>query len=223
MNNRWITQVIFLLALSLGASSCAPVIRDTANSYSSISMIEISSSLPSHPINVGFDVDDTVLFSTPGYHYGLTNKDGPDNTNKYGKAPLSTKAFWHDMNMEFDKYSIPIKSGRRLIKLHKSRGDNIYFITARVKSPDERLTQVLKQTFGLSIDPQVIFTGNKSKVNSIQEFNISLFYGDSDSDIISAIKSGIRVIRVLRPLLSNNPNPSNPGKYKERVLQNSGY
>ena len=223
MNNRWITQVIFLLALSLAVSSCAPILRDAAFSYSSISIIEISSSLPSHPINVGFDVDDTVLFSSPGYHYGLNNKDGPDNTNKYGKAPLSSKAFWNDMNMEFDKYSIPIKSGRRLIEMHKSRGDNIYFITARFKSPGERLTQLLKRTFGLSINPQVIFTENKSKANPIQKFNISLYYGDSDAEIIQAKKSGIRAIRVLRPLMSNNPNPSNPGKYKERVLQDSGY
>lgn len=190
--------------------------------YSTISINEISRSLPSHPVNVGFDVDDTVLFSSPGFHYAFTNTDGPNKTNRYGSKPLSSDKFWEDMSSYFDKFSIPKESALQVIEMHKKRNDRIYFITARPKPQKEILTELLTQYFSLPANaPPVIFSGKTSKCNFIKQHNIVVFYGDSDTDISEAHDAGIRAIRFMRSPLSTNKGKYKPGIYGESVLENS--
>lgn len=190
--------------------------------YHTISIEEIERSLPPKPISVGFDVDDTVLFSTPGFHYGFNNTDGFGGTNKYGLQPLKNDLFWQDMSSEFDKFSIPKESARCIIEMHKKRGDKIYFITARPPIKNEILSSILKRSFKLPKDaPNVIFAGRTSKGVFIKKHGISLFYGDSDSDIFEANEVGIRAIRVMRSPLSSNKSKYHPGMYGEAVLENS--
>ena len=153
-----------------------------AQPYKTITIERIASRLPSRPISVGFDVDETVLFSTPGFYYGLTNNDGPDGTNKYGDDPLSNPMFWADLNGGFDRFSIPKQSAVKLIEVHKKRGDTIYFITARPGSPGEKLTTQLNRIFGLSNRHPVMFADDGPKSKKIEELGLAIFYGDSDSD-----------------------------------------
>ena len=169
------------------------------------------------PMNVGFDIDDTVLFSSPGYYYGK-QKYSPENFTFVIK-----EEFWNEMNNRLDRFSIPKECARKLIELHKNRGDSIYFITGRRKTKTETLTELLAKTFDLENPNKVIFTSFKAKINPIKENNIKIFYGDSDDDIRAAQANDIRAIRIIRARNSTlKPLPKN-GSLGEEVLVNSDY
>ena len=51
------------------------------NAYYTISVEDIEKSLPAEPIAIGLDVDDTALFSSPGFYYAFNNTDGPNGEN----------------------------------------------------------------------------------------------------------------------------------------------
>jgi len=190
--------------------------------YNTVTLDEIRQSLPLKSIAVGFDVDDTVLFSSPGFYYGFENTDGPNNTNRYGKWPLGNDKFWEDMNGYFDKFSIPKNIAKKVIAMHKKRGDKIYFITARPETRKEILSKLLKKIFNLPEDsPDAIFAGRTSKGHFIKKHGIKLFYGDADSDISEANEVGVRAIRFMRSPLSTNKSKYHPGMHGEAVLENS--
>lgn len=186
-----------------------------------VTLKDIARSLESQPLmNVGFDIDDTVLFSSPGYYYGQQKYSPGD------KSFLMVDEFWNEMNNGLDQFSIPKECARELIKLHKERGDSIYFITARRETKTETVTEILTKTFGLD-NPKVIFTGFRAlenlKIKPIRDNNIQIFYGDADSDVEAARAAGIRAIRIMRAKNSTNkPLPKN-GSYGEEVLKNSEY
>lgn len=213
--------VMVVLAVMLTAG-CASTQNDEAP-YREVTIEDIVRSLPLRPVPVGFDVDDTLLFSTPGFHYALTNRDGPGGSNRYGSEPLSSTAFWQDMNNRHDGFSLPKESGRALLKMHLSRGDDIYFITARTGSQPERLTELLGYTFGIPEPNPVIFVGHTGKTRDLRRLGIVVYYGDADSDVEDARKAGVRAIRLLRSPLSNNPSDARPGHFGEEVLENSAY
>lgn len=187
-----------------------------------VTLKDIARSLENQPpMNVGFDIDDTVLFSSPGYYYGR-EKYSPGN-----KAFAIMEEFWNEMNNGLDQFSLPKESARKLIELHKKRGDSIYFITARTKTKTESVTELLEKTFDLENLNKVIFTGFKLgenlKIKPIKENKIQIFYGDADSDIEAALEAGIRAIRIVRAVNSTNkPLPHN-GSFGEEVLVNSEY
>lgn len=56
--------VPFLLLGGVYGAGCAAARAET------ITIAELAASLPAAPINVVFDVDDTVLFTTPGFQWG---------------------------------------------------------------------------------------------------------------------------------------------------------
>ncbi|MBE8163453.1 MAG: acid phosphatase AphA [Bdellovibrionaceae bacterium] len=189
-----------------------------------ISFKQLKNSLPKLPITVGFDVDDTVFFSSPGFFYRENNIDGPKNSNKYGKtvkAQRRSKQFWKDMNFSFDQFSIPKKIAYKLIGLHKKRGDKIYFITARPPSKKERLSLILAKHFKVPLKKLLYFSNRKTKAPIIKKLNVKIFYGDADSDITSAKEAGVRAIRILRSPLSTYKKKLSLGKFKEEILQNS--
>jgi acid phosphatase (class B) len=187
-----------------------------------VTLKDIARSLENQPpMNVGFDIDDTVLFSSPGYYYGR-QKYSPVN-----KAYVIMEEFWNEMNNVLDQFSIPKECARKLIELHEKRGDSIYFITARTKTKTESVTELLVKTFNLENSQKVIFTGVKLgenlKIRPIKENKIQIFYGDADSDIEAALEAGIRAIRIMRAVNSTNkPLPHN-GSFGEEVLVNSEY
>lgn len=189
-----------------------------------ISFKQLKASLKKAPMSVGFDVDDTVLFSSPGFMYRENNIDGPNYTNKYGKTvkqQRKSKQFWKDMNFYFDQFSMPKKIAYKLIAMHKKRGDKIYFITARPPSKKERLSLILSKHFKLNHKKLLYFSNRKSKSPFIKKLKIKLFYGDSDLDIKSAEQENIRSIRILRSPLSNYKRHLSLGKFNEEILKNS--
>ena len=175
------------------------------------------------PMAVGFDVDDTVLFSSPNFYYWGKKfaKVDPNYFKNYN--------FWHAINNDSDQYSMPKKAGSRLIDFHKERGDKIFFITARWKTKKETVTKILSETFDLNMTHPVIFTGSQnnrdrlSKVDPIKKFNIKIYYGDADEDMICAERAKIRGVRIMRaPNSGDQPLPV-IGALGEEVLKNSMY
>src|SRR4029077_5250068 len=143
------------------------------SSVRTITLEELARSLPQEPIRVVFDVDDTVLFTSPGFQWGsrtygdtivsagvsVREEDLPtdEQRRKY-------REFWTRMNNELDQFSIKKWIAGELIALHKSRGDKIYFVTKRIFTGSEHLTEILRREFGLSSDTAaVIFTNRESK------------------------------------------------------------
>jgi len=213
-------RTILAVVVCLFLLSCSPI--DQEENIRWITLGDIASSLQAHsPMNVGFDIDDTVLFSSPGYYYGQ-RKYSPGNNNY-----LFMKDFWQEMNNGLDDYSLPKEIARELIAFHTERGDSIYFITGREPTESETLTTLLTLTFGLENPNKVIFTGSSNtentKIRPLREHNIQIFYGDSDSDIQAAQALRIRAIRIIRAGNSTHkPYPKN-GNLGEEVLRESQF
>lgn len=181
-----------------------------------ISLEQLSGSLQAGaPMAVGFDIDDTVLFSSPCFHFGQ-QKYSP-GSNEYLKNP----AFWAEANGGCDRYSIPKDVARELIALHQRRGDTLYFITGRPHTEGEQVTTILQQTFGIQRMQPVVFTSGPEKTRFIHDRGLQLYYGDSDADITSARAAGARPVRIMRASNSTyQPLPVN-GALGEEVLIDS--
>jgi acid phosphatase (class B) len=97
-----------------------------------------------------------------------------------------------------DRYVIPKQVGRDLLALHQKRGDRIHYITARVGVEGAQLEARMRKMFGVEFVGPIIFTAMKSKTEAMRARNLTMYYGDSDSDIEYAQAAGIRGVRVLR-------------------------
>lgn len=189
-----------------------------------VSVAQIENSLLGHPpMAVGFDIDDTVLFSSPGFWRGQRTYS-PDSQD-YLKNP----EFWEKMNNGWDAFSIPKEVARSLIAMHVKRGDSIYFVTGRSPTKTETVSKTLQDDFlipAASMSP-VIFAGDhpgqNSKTQWLKEKNIRVFYGDSDNDITAAREAGARGIRVLRASNSTYRPLPQAGAFNEEVIVNSEY
>ena len=158
-----------------------------------VSVAQIENSLTGRPpMAVGFDIDDTVLFSSPGFWRG--KKTYSPDSEDYLKNP----AFWEKMNNGWDEFSIPKEVARALIDMHVRRGDSIWFITGRSQTKTESVSKTLQDDFhipAVSMNP-VIFAseqpGQNTKVRWLQQKKIKVFYGDADGDISAAREADAR-------------------------------
>lgn len=111
---------------------------------------------------VGFDIDDTVLFSSPGFWRG--KKTFSPESEDYLKNPV----FWEKMNNGWDEFSIPKEVARQLIDMHVRRGDAIFFVTGRSPTKTETVSKTLADNFHIpatNMNP-VIFAGDKPGQNT---------------------------------------------------------
>lgn len=126
-----------------------------------VSVPQLTARLPTgKQINVGFDIDDTLLYSSPAFFYGK-NKFSPGSMDF-----LKNKKFWDELSSQgWDKFSVPKQSARVLIDMHLAHGDHIYFITGRPAPSDgkEDLTAILQQDFSIPAGKlnKVIYAGVK--------------------------------------------------------------
>jgi acid phosphatase (class B) len=102
------------------------------------------------------------------------------------------------MNNELDQFSVKKWIAVELIRMHKARGDQIFFVTKRINTGSERLTELLSSEFDLPGLSPVIFTNRGSKTPAFRRVQAVLSYGDSDGDIRDSIEAGARPIRVMR-------------------------
>ncbi|CDH05079.1 non-specific acid phosphatase/phosphotransferase,class B [Xenorhabdus bovienii str. oregonense] len=184
-----------------------------------VSVEQIEKSLQDQPpMAIGFDIDDTVLFSSPGFYRGKL-KYSP-NDNSYLKNP----AFWEKMNNEWDEFSMPKQIGIELVQMHLKRGDNIYFITGRTKTKTETVTKYLQEDLHIPADKMnfVIFAGDdpgkNNKISWMKEHKLKLYYGDADADIAAAHELNIRGIRILRASNSSYQPLPKAGRFGEEVV-----
>lgn len=210
--------IIFIIVVS--CLSCSLPLREGNIRW--ITFDDIVISLRHQPeMNVGFDIDDTVLFSSPAYYYGQ-QKYSP-GSQEY----LSNPAFHEELNNGLDSFSIPKEIARKLIAFHKDRGDSIFFITGRDPTETETLTERLAQIFDLENPYPVIFCGanpgDNPKIAPLREHNIQIFYGDSDNDILAAQSLRIRAIRIIRADNSTHKPMPEVGRLGEEVLVDSHY
>ena len=186
-----------------------------------VTVDQIKDSLPAQPLNVGLDIDDTILFSSPVFYRGK-QKYSPDS-NDY----LKNQAFWDEASTGWDEFSVPKKSAIELVTMHLKRGDTIYFITGRTApTGHETLTETLRNLFPEEYRQQiqpVVFANGLEKQKQIHNDHISVFYGDADSDMTSAHQVGVEGIRFLRGAQSTYTPLPHAGKYGEKVLVNSNY
>jgi len=189
-----------------------------------VSVAQIENSLNGRaPVAVGFDIDDTVLFSSPGFYRGqLEFSPGKQD---YLKNPQ----FWEKMNNGWDEFSMPKEVAKSLIAMHLKRGDSIYFVTGRSETKTETVTKTLQEDFQIPQDKvnPVIFAGDEAGQNTktqwLKDKQIKIFYGDSDNDITAAQAAGARGIRVLRASNSSYKPLPQAGAYGEEVVVNSEY
>lgn len=174
-------------------------------------------------MNVGFDVDDTLLFSSPGYWRG--QKEFSPGKRDY----LKHDAFWEKMNNGWDEFSMPKEAARELINMHLRRGDSIWFFTHRGATETEALTRKLQDDFlipAADLKP-VVFLDNRGEeadfVDELRRHHVQMFYGDSDVDIVSSRKAGARAMRVLRASNSTDKPLPRAGSFGEEVIINSDY
>lgn len=189
-----------------------------------VSVAQIENSLQGRPpMAVGFDIDDTVLFSSPGFWRGK------ELYSPQSEAYLHNPAFWEKMNNGWDEFSIPKEVARTLIAMHVKRGDAIYFVTGRSQTKTETVSKTLQNDFQIPTENMnpVIFAGDQpgqnTKTQWLQDKRIKMFYGDSDNDIRAAREVGARGIRVLRASNSTYRPLPQAGMYNEEVIVNSEY
>ncbi|OTA14982.1 acid phosphatase/phosphotransferase [Xenorhabdus vietnamensis] len=172
---------------------------------------------------VGFDIDDTVLFSSPGFYRGKLEYS--PNDNSYLKNPK----FWEKMNNEWDKFSMPKQIGIELVQMHLKRGDNIYFITGRTKTKTETVTKYLQEDLHIPANKMnaVIFAGDEpdknNKISWMRDHKLKIYYGDADADIAAARELNIRGIRILRASNSSYQPLPKAGRFGEEVVIKSEY
>ena len=175
------------------------------------------------PMNISFDIDDTVLFSSPCFYHGQ-QKYSPGKQDY-----LKNQDFWNEVNAGCDKYSIPKQIAVDLINMHQERGDQIYFITGRTAGDKDGVTPVLQKAFNIKNMHPVEFMGGRdrttkyNKTPGIIEHKVTIHYGDSDDDILAAKEAGVRGIRLMRAANSTYQPMPTLGGYGEEVLINSSY
>ena len=145
-------------------------------------------------LNVGFDIDDTVLFSRDVFLSIPSDKRDPID---YG---------W--VNTHDDGLSLYIDPTVDLINYFITNGHNVFFITARAGTNGEALATFLSRGLALPIkkNKNLFFApseriGGKShttKHRIMKRLKLDLFYGDGDSDIVASLKANVHPVRIVR-------------------------
>lgn len=158
---------------------------------------------PSLAENVGFDLDDTLVYSTPAFAQG------------FAVSSFGTTEFWQEVNTSDEGNSTVKTSVKAILDSHIADGDTVYVITARKDVNGDCVRDWVSRTFGIPAS-NVFFSSRKATL--LRRLDIVVFYGDSDSDIEAALDAGILGVRIERSVHSSYQKNYSPGKYNEPVL-----
>ncbi len=159
-------------------------------------------------LKVGFDIDDTLLFSSPNFERAFNSSVEP-----------YSKEFWIMVNKNDRKYSKIKPTVKKIVDRHLKNGDEVYVITAREPYGGEYLKNYISKTFNVPKKNVYFVPNNKTEKIKILELNI--YYGDSDSDMRAAIDAGAVPIRILRSKESSYKKSYNVGSFGEEIIENS--
>lgn len=212
------------------AVTTAPALELRPATAAEITVDQLALLLPKHPVVVGFDVDDTLLYTAPAFN-PLQPQYDPDviRPKNYDALTAEQKAdyhdFWNRLNTEYDDRSLPKRIGRRLLALHMARGDEIWIISKRQsidpKPANDPVTSRYEMMFGMHFAHPVVQTELRDKTPFIAARHIDYYYGDSDSDITSSVAAGAVPIRVKRGANSYAKDAVHNGQLGEAVLADS--
>lgn len=206
----------------------APAIAPSPAKAGEVSVEQLSRMLPRHPIVVGFDVDDTLVFSAPAFNALQPGYD-PDVIRPKDLSRLTPEqqgqyhAFWNELNEHADDASIPKKIGQVLLDLHIARGDDVFIISRRQATapPSDAADRRLERFFHMKLAHALVQTNLADKTKFLCERRIDLYYGDSDSDVAAAFAAGATPVRVKRAADSYAKDPVHNGELDEIVLAGS--
>jgi acid phosphatase (class B) len=195
-----------------------------------ITIDQLALLLPRHPIVVGFDVDDTLIFSAPAFN-ALQPQYDPDVIRPKDYYALSSEQkakyheFWNKLNTDYDDRSIPKKIGKRLLDLHLARGDDVWIISKRQsilpEPKDDVITRRYERMFGVKLPHSVVQTQLKDKTPFIYERHIEYYYGDADGDVTASVAASAVPVRVKRAPDSYGKDAVHNGQLGEAVLADS--
>ncbi len=150
-------------------------------------------------LKVGFDYDDTLIFSTQAFRAGERSGN-----------PYYSPEYWRVVNNSFNLEKVKLVPMTTAL-LYKALGFDVVIITARQGYGGEKLQEHWKW-----LAKEFYFERNKSSI--LEKGRFVAFFGDSDSDITEALKAGVKPIRVKRSKESDYKGKYHPGQYKECIL-----
>jgi len=145
-------------------------------------------------LRVGFDVDDTILFSRDVFLNLPEDKRNPTD--------------WSWINSHDEDFSLIMEPTVELVHFFRDNGHKVFFITARPGPNGDILAKFLTEElmFPIKVNKNLFFSP-KEKINGvryttkqriIKRLRLDLFYGDADSDMIAALKAGVHPVRIVR-------------------------
>ncbi len=145
-------------------------------------------------LRVGFDVDDTILFSRDVFLNLPEDKQNPTD--------------WSWINSHDEDFSLIMEPTVELVHFFRDNGHKVFFITARPGPNGDILAKFLTDElmFPVKVNKNLFFSP-KEKINGvryttkqriIKRLRLDLFYGDADSDMIAALKAGVHPVRIVR-------------------------
>ena len=180
---------------------------------------------------VGFDVDDTLAFTTPTFARAFATGGTPDphdttfwtQTNGCDSGCPSQSLTLPDGTTKLLPENVASTAKQRaiaLVAMHKSHGHHVYAITARPEINGDPLRDFIEHELGIAredlfFEPDIDQPGNPAgKTDRIKSLDIDVYYGDSDSDITDTNKafldaSGAPTKRVQAVRFFRSPNSSN--------------
>jgi acid phosphatase (class B) len=164
--------------------------------YKFILLLFLTSSLfaQTGQLRIGFDIDDTTLFSERGFVIAPRTESGGVD---YG---------W--INTHDKEFSLLIEPVITLIEYFRAHGHEVYFITARPGINGDSVAVFLSKNlnFDVKVDSNLFFTPKENigdfryttKHRKMKELKLDIYYGDSDTDIVAAIRADVHPVRVIR-------------------------
>jgi len=145
-------------------------------------------------LKVGFDIDDTTLYSERAFVVAPKTDSG------------HTDYSW--INTHDKEYSLLIDPVITLIKYFQAHGHEVFFITARPGVNGDSVAVFLSErlNFHVKVDSNLFFSPKENvdgykyttKHRIMEQLGIDIYYGDSDTDIIAAIKADVHPVRIIR-------------------------
>lgn len=170
-----------------------------------LNLLLLSLSAQNGILEVGFDVDDSVLYSESMFQIAPRDQDG-----RLDYAWINS----HDR-----EYSDWITPTVTLVNFFIAQGHNVYFITARQPVSGEELAALLSEKFGIPVivnknlffSPKETINGKRytTKQRPMKTLGLDLYYGDSDNDMIAALKADVHPVRLVRDQTSIKAYGSN--------------
>ena len=145
-------------------------------------------------LNVGFDIDDTILFSRDVF---LNLPEDKRNPTDYG---------W--INSHDEDYSLFMTPTVELVHFFHKNGHKVFIITARSNPNGNILAKFLTEElmFPVEVNKNLFFSPKErisgkrytTKQRIMKRLRLDLFYGDADTDMIAALKAGVHPVRIVR-------------------------